>query len=304
MNTIHQWASAYVAAGISVIPVAYKNKRPDFRLLPLGNDGDPTWEPYKLRIPSQSELDQWFDSDYHNYGVIVSTNNLLILDFDDVTQYTEWLLWAARVGGDTQRIANTAFRVASARGVHVYLRSLNTERNRKVGKIDIKGSGYVLGPGSIHPSGATYQPLRDTFVFPLIRQLSDVLPADLLVHNTEVKSQVSIKINSACVDPWHVVNNGNGNGNSKDIVKKIKSAYQVEDFLNLEVKSSSDSRWWLCRCPLHHDDNPSMWVDTRDQMCGCFAGCTDMPLDVINLYARINGIDNKSAIRILGESLE
>jgi hypothetical protein len=42
-----------------------------------------------------------------------------------------------------------------------------------------------------------------------------------------------------------------------------------------------------------------MWVDTGRQICGCYAGCTPKPLDVIDLYARMQGITTKEAIHEL-----
>ncbi len=44
-------------------------------------------------------------------------------------------------------------------------------------------------------------------------------------------------------------------------------------------------------------ENPSFWVDTKAQLCGCFSGCTNVPLDAINLYARLHGISNVAAIK-------
>ena len=60
--------------------------------------------------------------------------------------------------------------------------------------------------------------------------------------------------------------------------------------------AAEHDRWLRCPCPLHDDAEPSFWIDTRDQVCGCFAGCTSKPLDVINLYARLCGLNNREAI--------
>ena len=46
-----------------------------------------------------------------------------------------------------------------------------------------------------------------------------------------------------------------------------------------------------------------MWVDTARGICGCYAGCTPKPFDVIDLYARLHGLDNRDAIKQLARGL-
>ena len=50
--------------------------------------------------------------------------------------------------------------------------------------------------------------------------------------------------------------------------------------------------------------NPSFWIDTTRQLCGCHAGCTPKPLDVIDLFARICSLGNDEAIRVLSRGLD
>jgi len=38
-----------------------------------------------------------------------------------------------------------------------------------------------------------------------------------------------------------------------------------------------------------------MWIDIQNQLCGCFT-CTSMPMDVINLFAKLNHLSNQEAI--------
>lgn len=284
--------------GISVIPIQYRDKRPDFRLIPYkvqGDDGvlSPTWEPYKSEIPSLQTLQSWFATGQHNFGIIAGWLNLVVIDFDDMQEYRAWVRWASQTGGVAYQVYRTAYQVATARGVHLYIRLPNRQKNRKLGKIDIKGNGYVLGPGSIHPSGAEYRALRDTFNLPLVQALSDILPAALLITQTPVTvppSVASWTVSAASPQPI-----------TGSLVEKIKRAYPIETMFPNARRSGT--RHLLTCCPLHDDKNPSMWIDTQNQICGCFAGCTDKPLDIINLMARLNGLTNHDAIKFLAEHL-
>jgi hypothetical protein len=284
---IFENASRFIQMGISVIPVGFRDKRPEFSKLPKNSEGDHTWEPYKSALPDLSELQVWFTSGYHNFGVIAGWQGLVILDFDEMQEYTTWLFWSNKTGGIVKWVADTAFRVSTSRGVHVYIRLPHREKNRKLGKIDVKGDGYVLGPGSVHPSGAVYTPMRDCWNFPLVSALSDVLPASLLLPQNQTKQS----------PVWQpTVPAGPIKGG---LIEKIKKTFRIESFFPNARKSGS--AWLLDRCPLHDDHNPSFWINTEQQICGCFAGCTDKPLDVINLYARMHGVSNTEAIRAMAE---
>lgn len=288
------YPAQFLNAGIAVIPVRYRDKRPDHALLPRDTAGDPTWEPFKNALPSPDDLRRWFAKP-NNYGVVAGWRHLMILDFDDAGEYSKWRLWASRVGGQPRFIAENAFQVTTSRGVHVYLRCETPGANRKAGKIDIKYRGYVLGPGSVHPTGAIYRALKNALVFPLIHSLSDVLPGEILTLATpeNVKTHVTV-----VADPWTsamrtptILSSG--------IVDKIKATLRIEDTFIQKSQTSADGRWFITRCPLHDDHKPSMWIDTEHQICGCFSGCTSKPLDIVNLHARMYGLSNSETIRVL-----
>lgn len=284
MKTILSWTTEFLNTGIAVIPVRYKDKRPTV-----------AWEKYKTELPTPEDLKLWFTHRL-NYGVVCGWQSLVVLDFDDLAEYQQWVHWTR-----TNGIKVNTLQVLSSRGVHVYLRQLNAGRNKKVGKIDIKTTGYVLGPGSIHPSGAEYRAIRDTMMFPLIHTLSDVLPAHLLTQYTEHIQGVQVPVKKVdATDPWQVVN-APGTP-SKSLIDKIKQVYRVEDFFTERV-STGGSRWWMTTCPFHEDQSPSFWLDTAHQLCGCFAGCTPKPLDSINLLARLYGLTNELAIAELASRL-
>lgn len=281
-------------AGIAIIPVRYRDKRPDGLLLPSHS-----WDLYQTTLPSVNDLNRWFLSP-HNYGIVAGWHGLMILDFDEIGEYTKWRLWATK-NPKTRFISENAFQVATSRGVHVYLRTSIPGTNKKIGKIDVKYRGYVLGPGSIHPTGTEYRAIKPALFFPLIQSLSDVLPTELLTQATlpeGVKRPASAPQGN---DPW--VTAMEPQPVATGAVEKIKSTLRIEDFFTHLKPTSKDGRWFMTCCPLHDDNHPSFWVDTKLQICGCHAHCVDKPMDVIDLYARLHGLTNGESIRILANSI-
>lgn len=277
--------------GIAVIPVIYRDKRPALS----------TWEPYKTILPKLADLDKWF-SKPANYGVVMGWQDLLVLDFDDLNEYQKWRVWCSKTGGVMTVVAESAFKVLTSRGVHVYVR-LPGERNKKIGKIDIKANGYVIGPGSVHPTGKIYQPFNEILCFPRVNRLADLLPAELLATHTEQTGAVRDPVRARPqplpnLDPW-VRAMAPGTTQNSGLIDRIHAELKILDFFPQSTPTSADHRWWVTRCPFHDDKSPSFWIDSRDQVCGCFAGCTDRPMDVINLYSRLYGISNLDAIRLL-----
>lgn len=298
---IDDFARKFVEAGIAIIPLRFKDKRPDARFLPKDKSGQPSWDIYKTQLPSSQEIGAWLRYQI-NYGVVLGWNNLAVLDFDDTAAYGQWMLWTARQSGFAEYVARNAFRVSSARGVHVYFRLAHPEKkNRKLPGIDFKSSGYVVGPGSTHPTGLEYRANRSDFVFPLLQNLSDILPVSLLAIDIPSKSPATAAQAPAAASPWQVVNRAGKYSGS--LVSKIKKQLRIEDYFPDAVPTSMDGRWLIARCPLHDDHSPSMWIDTKEQICGCFSGCTNKPLDVINLYSRVHGIDLVNTIYLLAGGL-
>ena len=73
----------------------------------------------------------------------------------------------------------------------------------------------------------------------------------------------------------------------------------------------SGPRFYIGRCPFHQSQNDppgkrQFWVNPEFGICGCFnPGCDahEKPMDVINFYARLNGLTNSEAIVKLWEQL-
>jgi hypothetical protein len=297
MTTLLDIALYWVKAGVSVIPIKFRDKRPDARLLPKNSAGDAEWQEFQTRLPSQDELKRWFPTNLHNLAIVTGWRNLVVVDFDDLGTYLKWSTWATRQGGMTRRIIEMTYMVRTARGVHAYFRTAQPEQNRKLEGIDIKArGGYVLGEGSTHPTGVMYE--RHQQGSPAcIEALSDILPAQFLIQKTQAAqpvSQVTHQPKILSDDPWQAVMQVPDP--SRDLVDELRQRHQIQSFFPDAEYSSSDKRWMVALCPFHQDKHPSFWIDTQRQICGCHSGCTSKALDVINLYARLHGLSNRDAI--------
>jgi len=289
---MNKYIQQFHEQGISLIPLRPRDKRPDPSLLPDGR-----WEPYQHTPNTEHELRAWFSSP-RNYGVVCGWQNLVVLDFDDWATYNRWAMWAIGAGPLAKMIADSAFRVATSRGVHLYIRTL-LDANRKLPGLDIKARGYVVGPLSVHPSGALYEPLNDMY-FPYVPSLGDILPVEWLAAMPSPHTELQVPTAQER-DIWDAVNAGYDAG--KDVIRLIREKFRIETFF--PDRRSSDGgkgRWWMARCPFHDDQHPSLWIDAERGICRCYV-CHDKPLDVINLYAALKGITNEQAIRVLAKML-
>lgn len=277
-------------AGFSVVPLEYGSKKPLVK-----------WSPYQQEKPKQNDVIRW-SQQHVNLGIVTGFNNLTVIDFDDFTEYTKWMTWIAKL--PNYRLFRRAFTVRSRRGVHVYFRTLQPERNRHIGKIDIKGRyGLVTGPGSIHESGVVYTPLTQFFI-PTIEALSDILPARLLLSDPEVHPAIqTLDVSSSFIsDPWEAAMHGFDALPDDDLITKIRKTFTIEQFFKAPLCKSGD-HFYITQCPFHDDQKPSFWIDTEHQVCNCFVCNFPKPLDVINLYGILYGLNNRDAILTLARML-
>jgi putative DNA primase/helicase len=136
------------ARGWSLIPLKPRDKRPALR----------SWQEYQTRPATYAELEAWFLSDTPmNVGIVTGkVSALLVVDADS----PEAEAWA------TAHMPPCNQRVRTAKGVHLYFAySGSTSIKNKVRctfggrqlEIDVRADGgYVVGPGSVHPSGHVY----------------------------------------------------------------------------------------------------------------------------------------------------
>ncbi|MCT1884978.1 bifunctional DNA primase/polymerase [Dietzia cinnamea] len=131
-------AARLALMGLHVVPVAPRTKRPMFA----------GWMDAATR--NRDQIRQW--STEHpraNVGVVLREH--LVVDVDDQAEFD------ARLDGRTLPRTMT---VLTGRGRHHYYTLPGRAeglRNARVAGADLKVSGLVVGPGSLHPTGATYR---------------------------------------------------------------------------------------------------------------------------------------------------
>lgn len=283
--TVLSTAKFWLNLGIATIPIRYKDKRPAIS----------AWKQYQHRLPLDTELSKWFSRPFINIAIITGWRNLVVVDFDTDTEYEKWALWIAK--RRIYRYIRQTLTVRTARGYHVYVTTNQPAQNAKLPGIDIKAQGgYVLTPPSVHPTGIQYKVLSGDLPV-RIEALSDIFPPELLTLHTELSKavsapQIALPANS---DPWSRAEQPLDP--NRDLVQQIKERYRIEDFF--QDIQCRDSRWAMVCCPFHDDKNPSFWIDTERQLCGCFAGCTSQPYDVIDLYARLRNLTVRDAIWVM-----
>lgn len=275
-------AIRWFGLGVSVVPVRSRSKVAAVR-----------WLEYTRRLPAPEELIRWFGRPlFGNYGVICGKRHgqdgyLVVLDFDDLDSGVAWLLgmgWAT-------------YTVATARGLHAYFITEEPAETVRFEGGDLKASGYVLGAGSVHPSGAVYQVLSDAPILN-VRSIRDVMP-DLPEPVKREPRPTTILSKPEPNDAWQ-----SAEWQSPNLVETIKARFSLLDFLPDARKTDPAGRWWIARCPLHDDHNPSLWIDTNWGLCGCYAGCNgNRPMDIINLVAALWNCSNAEAIERLRQML-
>lgn len=265
--------------GIAVIPILYRSKQPAVR-----------WQQYQSSLPTEQQLAIWFRPGRStNAAVVCGWKGLTVLDFDLLSHYLSWQAWAIAEGGTARHVAMDSYRVRTSRGMHVYLFVADTPRCSKFQWGDIKArGGYVLIPPSVHPSGAIYTAVDESSPILSIQELGEVVPdppdppAVRLPPLRNVYAASSLWPGTA--------------------VEQIREHVSILSFFP-DAQATGSNRWYMAKCPFHQDRNPSMWIDTAKGICGCYSGCTPKPLDSINFYARVRGLDVKAAIRELAKGL-
>jgi len=281
MNQQLNEAIKWFGLGVSVVPVKPKSKVAAVR-----------WLEYTRRLPTPDEIIRWFGRPlFSNYGVICGKRHgqpgyLAVIDFDRLDDGVNWLL----------SMDVPTYTVASARGLHAYYYTDEPAPSVHFDGGDLKASGYVLGAGSVHPSGWVYQVLTDAPILN-IRSIREVLP-DLPEPQPQPKPS-PILSKPEPKDAWDTAEFQRPN-----LVETIRARFSILAFLVDAQKTDPSGRWFIARCPLHDDHNPSLWVDAQRQLCGCYAGCNGgRPMDVVNLAAAVWNVDNRSAIERLRQML-
>ncbi len=165
MDSTHEWAQRYLAAGLSVIPVRLDgSKVPAFT----------GWREFSDRLPTPAELSTWFASRTPSrYGIGIpggpASGNLLVFDFETRAAFDRW---CEALNADDKNFLTGVPVVATPKdGVHVYVRLEESVKGTKYARtaagaclIETRGNGHqVIAPGSplaVHPTGKPYRLIR------------------------------------------------------------------------------------------------------------------------------------------------
>jgi hypothetical protein len=284
MNTLQQVAMSWLDRGIASLPISYRSKRPNFSALTKTGDidenGRPTWERMKTELPSESDLVLWYGSGISNIGIVTGHQNLVVVDFDNCHAFD---LWMATYGS---RYAST-YKVTSGRGWHLYyyIEDMPVYTMSWIGG-EIKCSGYVLAPPSIHPSGKPYRAASSDVDIMTISSIYDILPESVFFKQEEFGPCIVAKH-----DVWNPAIQGQGNG--------YFNAKQEVSILSLfPTARHTGNGWYSVSCPFHNDNHNSGWINTNKNRYGCYA-CVNGSLSVVDVYMRLHSCDLETAVNQL-----
>lgn len=134
----------YQRLDLSIIPLVHKEKHPAI-----------TWKLYQSERVTESVLLGWVNRSKANYnfGIVTGAiSGVIVVDADS----PEAVAWVEA------NLPSTAMRTRTAKGVHYFYRHPGPKVLNGVKLagmlLDVRGDGgYVVAPGSIHPSGFVYQ---------------------------------------------------------------------------------------------------------------------------------------------------
>lgn len=292
-------AREFLSMGIATIPLRHRGKEPEIAM--IGGK----WEQYKTQLPTEYELLRWLGSDWQNYGVVCGWDNLAVIDFDNADQYAVWLEYYDKYIVRIYELDQPPYTVKSARGAHVYIRLYGDYQNQRRRGIDVKVHGYVVGAGSIHPTGTEYQEIHPKKHFPQVFDLDTWLPVELFpkiapeasTGHLEALPMVFDNLSNGTYDPFAQATRAA----DLDLLSIVKSSVRIEHLFPQAVRTSADGRWLACACPFHDDKKPSAWIDTRRQLFGCQV-CGFRPMDSVNLYARMHNMSDKEAVSAMAKA--
>ena len=157
-------ALKYLKSDISIIPIRWKHKRANFKMLRKVMNCSSfyiaTISPYLQRLPSKQEILVWFEQKT-NCGIVTGYKGIVTIDFDEESYFEIWKKLYPDV------FKNTPIQ-KTLRGYHVFIKissqnRISTSKALFQGKIigDVVGyRGYTTVYPSIHPSGYAYKWLK------------------------------------------------------------------------------------------------------------------------------------------------
>lgn len=259
-------AQAWAGMGYTPIPLRWYSKRPVVK-----------WSELCAGGIDECMIDYWFKGIRRNLGVML-TGDLVVVDFDRPARYVAW--------ATTHSLPTRT--VKTNRGWHVYVRVAHkpvTTMSMDGG--EIKATGYVVVPPSLHPSGKPYRTVVDA-------------PIAMI----ESLSAIGIYGREPILPPhgdWTALSY-----EGPSVVHLIKDEVGIVEYLSRITDGFCyHGNALFCRCPFHDDHEPSLMVVPEEQRCFCFSPrCqAHRQMDVINVCALWLGLTNTEAIRYLSQEV-
>ncbi|MCD4759346.1 bifunctional DNA primase/polymerase [archaeon] len=183
-----------------------------------------------------------------NYGVLCGIGDLVVLDADDLD-------FVCVINDlESRNVLPKTLTVQTAKGFHYYYKSKFPERKiilekgeKHVGEILSNGC-FVIGPNSIHPSGAKYSVVRDL-------EIAELKDDELMEFEPWFKSELSHE---------KVDIKGDGSWSSK--VNQKLSILNIARSYGFEVRGNK------AVCKFHNDTKPSLTFVDENGLFLCY-GC-------------------------------
>lgn len=256
-------ALRYTNAGVAVIPL-WPDRRKNPKLT--------SYSEFYERLPTRGEWARWAQVwPDANIGLITGYWGLVALDFDDFESYQAW---DCGLKGQT-------WTVRTGRGYHVWFRidcDPGASRNYTKdggGEVLLRArGGYCIVPPSMHHTGTRYKTVHK--VKPLKADIEDILAGwQTMATATSDKT------------------------NSPDDLYQTIGQVRIEDLIEPRGKPNARGAYQV-PCPFHHDTKPSAWLNVEQQRFGCNACTPGLWLDTVNVYAKMKGISNGEAYKLIG----
>lgn len=150
MSDTQALALQMLGRGLSVIPVPLPGGRFDGKVPVIA------WREFQERRATEVELRAWFSTPVNIAIVTGAVSGCVVIDADS----PEALTWIRR------RLPYTPWQTKTSKGFHLWYRHPGSRVGNRAridtgdGRLalDVRGDGgYVIGPGSIHATGAVYE---------------------------------------------------------------------------------------------------------------------------------------------------
>jgi putative DNA primase/helicase len=234
---------AFVRANVAVIPIDDSTKRPAMRLLPIGEDGKPTWKPYQSEIASEDEVRRWVSAGVKAFAVVGGkiSGGLLILDFDIARFYDAWCLAVGDLAGGLPG------QKTGGGGYQKLLRCPDPGGNDKLAwvpdedensgrtiAIETRGEGgYAIVAPSLHPSGKYYAAMPGPALvdIPTVNQArADALLAEARKLDEAPLTRQEKERAEATAREAHQQRQAQRNGQAS-VIDAFNQAHHIEDVL-------------------------------------------------------------------------